>query len=343
MPPTNSSSPVPPQDDFSSARLNSEKTALPETKPIPAIKVPPPPPAPELRKIETPAASTIPTLRTLQNDLAERLRTGSITLSKMVSSSGLRQDGVQTQKDTPRSRLFPVFLVLGSLGLIILGVFIIYAAQLLTTAPEPPPSAIAPPLLQADSTSNVVLPPLDDPRRNAARIAYLRNSTTGSLGGIASLRFFAEGATTTPLKTEEFLSAVGGRAPDALLRALSPSFASGIHLFGENQFYLVFKVTGRDQVFAGMLNWERVMVDALGPVFHPTRDFGKENQDSILVPPAFEDVVIRNRDARVVKGAGGKPVLVWGFADNQTLIIAGSADTFTELLVRLYRIGTASN
>ena len=331
-----------PPEDFSSARLNIEKTVSPVApKPEPTPSQPEPV-APIFKPVATPESPTIPTIRTLQNDLAERLRTGSITLSKMVSASGLRREGAEVPKDTPRSRFFPVFIVLGSLGLIILGVFIIYAAKLLTTAPEPPPSSIAPPLIETDSSSNVVLPPLDDPRRNAARIAYLRNSTTGSLGAITALRFFADGSTTTPITAEEFLSAVGGRAPDSLLRALSPAFASGIHLFGENQFYLIFQVENRDQVFAGMLDWERIMADSLGPVFHPARDFGKEGEDTVVTPLTFEDAVIRNRDARVIKGQGSKPVLVWGFADNRTLIITGSSDTFTELLIRLYRIGSAS-
>ena len=51
--------------------------------------------------------------------------------------------------------------------------------------------------------------------------------------------------------------------------------------------------------------------------------------------PGFVDEVVRNHDVRVYRDATGKSVLLYGYWNQTTLVIARDVAAFTELLQRL--------
>jgi hypothetical protein len=49
----------------------------------------------------------------------------------------------------------------------------------------------------------------------------------------------------------------------------------------------------------------------------------------------FEDVVVANRDVRILRDTRGRSLLLYGYADKETLIIARNEASFAALLTRL--------
>jgi hypothetical protein len=84
---------------------------------------------------------------------------------------------------------------------------------------------------------------------------------------------------------------------------------------------LVIRSTDKEVVYGGMLNWERTM---------------KEDFRSLFMLPVntnmdFVDQSLSNIDVRILQ-SDGEPVLVYGFATDNIVIITPNTDTFTQLL-----------
>ena len=56
-------------------------------------------------------------------------------------------------------------------------------------------------------------------------------------------------------------------------------------------------------------------------------------------PTDFVDAVVDNHDVRILKDAAGRSLMLYGFKDQQTLIIARDEAAFTLLVDRLNQAG----
>lgn len=119
--------------------------------------------------------------------------------------------------------------------------------------------------------------------------------------------------------------------PGPLSRAVSSDFLFGIHGGTDPAPLLVFKTDDFDTTFAGMLDWEATMSSDLAPLFGtPTRG-------------EFEDVILRNKDTRVLKDQFGTIRLIYGFPNTETLVITTNENTFFEVFDRLIASNATRN
>jgi hypothetical protein len=85
-----------------------------------------------------------------------------------------------------------------------------------------------------------------------------------------------------------------------------------------------------------MLGWEPTMATDLAllyPSASPTTSTGAAPQ--IIAVPRFIDSTVANHDVRVLKDSANQTILIYGYRDKETLIIAKNESAFTALLVRL--------
>jgi hypothetical protein len=168
-----------------------------------------------------------------------------------------------------------------------------------------------------------------------ARIAS--NASLGSITRIVPVITApnADGtAVQRPATLSEFLSALGARAPDDLLRALGDTYFFGIHTVDENAPVFVITVTSYDRAFAGMLAWEKMMNADLSPAFTPVPGLAAD-ANGLPTERTFSDLVMRNYDVRALKDDAGTIQLYYSFPTRDILIIGESPYTFTEILSRL--------
>ena len=179
-----------------------------------------------------------------------------------------------------------------------------------------------------------------------------------------------KGAILVELTTDEFFRRVAPATSAALRRALDPAFTFGVHAFNGNSAFLAFGVQSFEIAFAEMLRSERTLSLDLGTIFKrspseasrarslvstegaaeaPRSGVGTASS-SIATSSAeeplprrtlysgsqrFEDMAIKNYDARVLRSERGEIVFRYAFANRSTLFIAGSVATFEELIRRL--------
>lgn len=137
-------------------------------------------------------------------------------------------------------------------------------------------------------------------------------------------------------------------APDVLLRNLNAagSMAGVVSAGGGQSPFFILSVTTYGSTLAGMLSWETVMPRALAALFplNPALAVLAATSTSKIatttppVPvfiPGFRDEVVRNHDVRIYRDEAGRSVLLYGYWNQMTLVIARSPSAFTEILERL--------
>jgi hypothetical protein len=118
------------------------------------------------------------------------------------------------------------------------------------------------------------------------------------------------------------------KIPQTFLRSLKNNYMFGFHNFSGNQPFLILKTDYYDSAFAGMLEWEPMILTDLYSLF------GVEETDE-MTGRTWADFVVKNKDIRELKNFNGKTILAYMFKDQNTLIISTSENTLFEVSRRL--------
>lgn len=133
-------------------------------------------------------------------------------------------------------------------------------------------------------------------------------------------------------------------APDILLRNIDTdkSMVGAVGQGATANTCFILSVESYGDTFSGMLAWEPRMPRDLATLFaaYPVAVASSTQASSTpavasTTPLGFMDKVVANRDARTYKDAQGKTVLIYGYFNQRTLVIARDESAFTELMTRL--------
>jgi len=127
---------------------------------------------------------------------------------------------------------------------------------------------------------------------------------------------------------QTFFNKIDAKMPGTLTRSLEKEFMFGIHSFNENQPFVILKTNFPENAFAGMLEWEKNMARGLFPLFAVTANIYEKK---------FEDIIIKNRDIRVLFNENREITLLYTFFGKNTIIITTDKDTLDEVITRIQR------
>jgi len=178
--------------------------------------------------------------------------------------------------------------------------------------------------------------------------------------------YFLSVSSTTPTGqiTEELpggyvLGALQLSAPDILVRNIGKESTLGaVGAGGSTSLFMIFSVLSYERTFAGMLAWEPTILSSLSqfyleyplppapaPTIATTTKLVKgkrviatttiEAPAPVYTPPQFTDEVTANHNVRALKDAYGNTVLLYGYTDKQTLVVARNEAAFAIVLNRL--------
>lgn len=124
----------------------------------------------------------------------------------------------------------------------------------------------------------------------------------------------------TDLRPDTLLPQLTPSMPDILARSLKKPYAIGYYRDAENPiFFMTLTVEDFGQAFSGMLNWEQHIYEALEMLIPSEAQEVRNN---------FVDSVVENKDVRKLIGTQESTLLVYGFIDNTTLVIAENEAVF---------------
>jgi len=106
---------------------------------------------------------------------------------------------------------------------------------------------------------------------------------------------------------------------------------SGSTLSVGKDFFMLLKVRSFTEIFPIMRNWENKMLYDLHGFF----GVNMTPETDYLFTKNFEDTIIANKNARILKDKDGQIVLMYIFVDNTTIIITNSEAATGEVILRL--------
>ncbi|MDP1625388.1 MAG: hypothetical protein Q8L64_06550 [bacterium] len=340
-----------PETTAAKADVITETENLPKTIPVkPVVPVPQPPKDEPLELSEesfkpggsnstSPAVPvkndpSIKPLRTFKTDAEEAVRYQNISKTQMVVAEQKRKEtsGTPIQYDSGEKK-FPLLLLATILIILMLAGGGAYY-WLTTNAPAPrsnlPENLVVRTLIPYDGITTVKLDPEKDTITLAGEALDRASVNIGQIYAVIPLPF---GTTTVIASPSAFLA--NTKIPGRLIRSLSSEYMLGSYVFNRNAPFLIFKNSFFQNAYAGMLEWEGDMRDdliKLIQVAHPKEATISTKSD------VFEDSVVANIDARILRGSNGQPILAYAFADQNTIVIATDVETLKYLIDRLLAV-----
>lgn len=310
---------------------------VPELVPI---KEPPPVPIPEpAPSQELPPSVPLPImthLETYASDFEDKMKE---TQASAVTVLAAEQDSAPHAIEIePEKSSRAILTVIAGCGLLIVGsvgAYLAYSRYLtaqepIATAPQVSApifvdereeiSGSGPALLAAIETS--LARPLTP---NKVRLLYTVNTSS----------------------TQNIFSAIPTSAPDILRRnvEVASSMVGIVSTQDSQSAFFILSVSSYSNTFSGMLSWESSMPRDLGTLF-PAYTEGLGGQASSTTATTtlsatttrdvgFSDITVANHDVRVYRDASGRTIVLYGYWNQTTLVIAHNAAAFTEIVQRL--------
>lgn len=140
---------------------------------------------------------------------------------------------------------------------------------------------------------------------------------------------------TNVISIENLFTLINTNTPGQLIRSFSEEYMIGsytpLSAYDRNHLFLIIKINDYDQAYAGMLEWEKTMLDDLYSVFQI--NISNLNKDIFEKP--FKDIIVKNKDTRILYTDEGADVLLYLFPDKNTLIITDNQEAVKEIITRL--------
>ena len=302
----------------------------PVQEPTPAVV----PPTPEPAHVPVPSP-----IHTYKSDFAERVKVQSASPFSVMAAEMDATKKPTASIPAPDSDRKATLI---GVGLLVLALMIAVGAYWFSTRTQfVPIIADVPSLIVADekyelksTTDDALQAEVSGLRPQSFSknviLLYTNLSTTTALGD-----------TYTVTGGKSTFNALGFVAPDILVRNIGDKTTLGLaRSQGLYYPFFVLDVTHFERTFAGMLDFEPSIQRELSFAY-PLQEVSLTNErgvtERILIEPAsrFVDEVVSSHDVRVLYDVQGKIIMLWGYKDKQTLIIARDKESFGEVLSRI--------
>ncbi|NQV88299.1 MAG: hypothetical protein HQ402_01945 [Parcubacteria group bacterium] len=290
-------------------------------------------------------------LRTYEGDIAETIRKQNESVASINIAEQKRKEvsQVETEDSGPSYYIKNTVITIVSILLIVGGIGAIGIFYYLKSTNTPPP--IINPVKTIISADTIVEIDASDLTKQKIIDSVKNAQINGESGSITYVSFSnTSGETKTPIETEKFFTILQTKAPGALVRSFNKEFMLGISSDENRSPFLLIKLDSFDNTFAGMLGWEKTAGEDLRSIFLneklipqiTTTEFasstGTSTATTTLIPIDLEqswgDLIVQNKDTRILRDLDSNIVLIYSFLDEQTLLITTNEKTFIEILNR---------
>ncbi|HEY5383294.1 MAG TPA: hypothetical protein VIJ88_01940 [Candidatus Paceibacterota bacterium] len=298
--------------------------------------------------------SMVQPIETYQRDIEDLVKDKNVSMLTIAAAEAERRGSQHTDAEAGNKKhtirlnlsLFKniAFYGLGFLLLVAASGALAYIVERPTSVSMPQP--IAAPFIAVDDTKVITILP-DTTRGNLmSSLTAAKQATSLSIGLISQLLVTVasstNGQTLLPVDAQSFFTLIAPNMPQNLLLTLRPMYLLGVHVYNNNQPFLILSVDSYEQAYASMLAWEPYMQQDLSPLFDytpaahiPEQGVATSTAPVEFLQSGFVDKIVENHDARVIQNSTGDISLLWTFLDRNTLVITTNDATLREVISRL--------
>ena len=270
-------------------------------------------------------------LRTYTSDMADAIRQNEVSVIKIALAEKEKREQENIYKQAEGTKTSKIFFVIGGIILISVGLVGSYylfqkketVAPIITNNFE---TFINYDLYSAIDVTNITN------QNNLINVIEENNLlNVGQVEAIFLSKKINE--VEEKLNTKDFLSLIESNAPGSLVRSLSEKYLLGEYITTEKKSvkFLIFETNNYAQTYASMLEWEKTILKDLFIILN----LKNIPVESPLFEKQWKDVVINNRDARVLYGDNGEGILYYVFINKNHFVITSDKETLKEVISRL--------
>ena len=273
-------------------------------------------------------------LRTYTSDMADAIRTNEVSVIKIALAEKEKREQEATYKEAEGTNVSKTFLVIGGVILIVVAILgSYYLLQKKKSVALPTINNIET-FIAYDSKSNIDV----TNATNTNDLLNLINKDPQVDSPLIKALFLIRKTNSVyeVLTSNDFLSLIGATAPGALTRSLSDKYLLGKYSNpnatneqNKSAMFLILETTDYNQAYASMLDWEKTMLKDLFVLFNISPP------NNLLLEKPWKDIIINNKDARVLYGDNGEGILYYVFVNKNDLIITNNTESLREVMARL--------
>lgn len=282
--------------------------------------------------------SDLKVIHTYTSDMADAVRQNDMSVIKIALAEKEKRENEEIYKKAEGTNSSKIFLVFGGIILIIIALVITYLVtqkNVETNSPVQTAKEIGAPisynekvfmdtagLTTHNDLSNAIKKEVgNNNKENSVKSIFL----TRSIGGKPEL-----------VNVTDFISLIGESAPQALVRNLGEEYLIGTYSIKEGELlkphlFLIFSIKDYNQTYASMLSWEKTMLHDMSSIFN----IDLSGDRSELLEKQWSDIIIKNKDARVLYDNLGKEILYYIFINKNDFIITDNQETLKEVEARI--------
>lgn len=298
---------------------------------------------------ETP---TVQPIETYQGDIEGLVKDKNVSVLSIATAEAERRGSQPIVASAPAKNIFTQDFLKSALMYGFGFLMLVAASGALAYIVERPtsvatPQAPASPFIAVDDTKDITIAPDTTRTSLLSTLTAAKQATSLSLGLMSRLLITTasstpSGQTLFPIDAQSFLALVAPDIPQNLLSTINPTYLLGVHVYNDNQPFLIMNVDSYEQAYAGMLAWEPTMQQDLSPLFDytpavhiPEQGVATTTPPTQFIQTGFVDSIVENHDARVLQNSTGDISFLWTFIDRNTLVITTNDATLREIISRL--------
>ena len=272
-------------------------------------------------------------LETYAEDMADAVGSDSgILVRKIIHTE--EEHEKEKQKFSPESKENKIFMFV-SFFLLILAVIALSFLSLRKIITTVTPQVQFTPIIFSDKSTPVDISGLRKDEIAQAVISKINTSTVkaGGLEGIYPTK------NNQNIGLREFVNLIKGNfippnstlfVQDSFLMGVVKNQADALPVSG-NGFFILLKVHTIADVFDSLRAWEPNIMNDL----HSFLGIDISSDTNYLFTKDFQDGIIENKNARILYDKDGNIVLMYIFADDNSVVITGSLNAAYEVMLRL--------
>jgi len=280
--------------------------------------------------------SNMKTVRTYMSDMADTVRANEISVLKVAlaeQNKQAREDLYRQQEGTPTKK---IFWFIG--GIILIAAAIYGSTFLINKKAEVGLPVVATKENAIISYDEIYSLSVLDKENLSDKISEIKDIVTKN----DSITFVSLSQEVNGVKEKISTSSLFSRfkwgAPGSLVRSLSDNYMIGLYTkdvdgdaSNKSVPFIIFQSEDYEFTYAGMLEWEKTLAGDIHNIFKlEITDTTKK-----LNERKWKDLIINNKDSRVLYNENNEPILYYIFIDKNNLVITESKDAIKEITARL--------
>ena len=273
-------------------------------------------------------------IRTFKSDAEEAVKYQNVSAVDIaIAEQKKRERSTSIEYETPHTSHAGLFIILSICLIIVLGGgwYYWFSSSQNPEIKKAPAVAIQT-IVPYTKGSTLTLDPNSDP------FVLIGAKLAGSNAGLGNIFALIPVESTNSINQIDISQVLKNTTiPNRLLRSLGTKYMIGAYTYDTQSPFLILTNTFFQNAFSGMLEWEKSMREDFMPliqVSHP-------NEVSTgALGSSFQDALISNIDVRVLYNDAGETILMYAFADKDTIIITTDKNTLNFILDRLLTVRT---